>query len=212
MRTVLITGFEPFGGDARNPSSEIARALDGRIIRGRRIVGSELACVFGRCRRQLHALIDRHRPELIVCLGLAPNRTEITPERVALNLDDARIPDNAKQQPIDRAIVRGGPSAYWSSLPVKAIVAALRRKRIPASVSHTAGTFVCNHVFYGLMHDLQRDRRTRGGFIHVPWPRDWRGAHASAIRFEQMVRAIEAAVEVSLHHRHDAKTRGGMIA
>ncbi len=213
MRTVLVSGFEPFGGDTRNPSGEIARALDGRVIFDRRIVAAVLPCVFGKSRRELRALLRTHRPERVIALGLAANRTEITPERVAINVDDARIPDNAGAQPLDRAIVRGGPTAYWSSLPIKAIVAALRKRRIPAAVSQSAGTFVCNHVFYGLMHELRRSRTVGGGFIHVPWPRDWEGASTrSAIPFQTMVTAIETAIAVSLAERRDARKTGGAIA
>lgn len=212
MRSVLVTGFEPFGGDTRNPSAEIARALEGKVISHRRIVAAVLPCVFGKSRRELRALIRAHRPERVIALGLAANRAEITPERVAINVDDARIADNAGAQPLDQAIVRGGPTAYWSSLPIKAIVAALRKRRIPAAVSQTAGTFVCNHVFYGLMHELRRSRAT-GGFIHVPWPRDWAGAPtASAIPFQTMVTAIETAIVVSLKTSRDNRARGGAVA
>src|SRR5688572_13370135 len=169
MKTVLLTGFEPFGGDALNPSGEIARRLDGAVIAGHHVQGAILPCVFGKSATALKGLMRRHRPSMVICLGLANGRSEITPERVAINVDDARIPDNAGRQPVDRAVVKGGPTAYWSTLPIKAIVAALRRNRIPASVSQTAGTFVCNHVFYALMHELARKRGAiRGGFIHIP--------------------------------------------
>jgi pyroglutamyl-peptidase len=196
IRPILITGFEPFGGDARNPSQEIARALDGRVIAGRRVVGGVLPCVFGLSLRSLRGLVRQHNPSLVVCLGLANTRAEITPERVAINIDDARIRDNAGRQPIDRPVVAKGPAAYWSTLPVKRIVAALRQRGLPARPSETAGTFVCNHVFYGLMHELHRKRTVRGGFIHVPWPKGW-APKASVITFEQMVTAIEVAVESS---------------
>ncbi len=197
-RSVLITGFEPFGENRRNPSAEIAQALDGKVLGGRTVVGAVLPCEFGVSMRVLRGLVREHRPEVVICVGLANGRTAITPERVALNLDDARIRDNAGKQPIDRAVVRGGPTAYWSTLPVKAIVAALGRRRIPASVSQTAGTFVCNHVFYGLMHELRRSRGVRGGFIHVPWPKGWAGEGTSRIPFEAMVRAIAEAMAVAL--------------
>jgi pyroglutamyl-peptidase len=196
IRPVLITGFEPFGGEARNPSQEIARALDGRVIAGRRIVGAVLPCVFGVSLRSLRMLVRQHNPSVVVCLGLANTRSEITPERVAINLDDARIRDNAGWQPVDRRVVRNGPAAYWSTLPVTPIVAALRKRGLPARPSETAGTFVCNHVFYGLMRQLHRKRTVRGGFIHVPWPQGW-APTASVITFEQMVAAIGLAIEVS---------------
>ena len=200
-RTILITGFEPFGGDRRNPSAEIAQALAGTQIGGCTIVGAVLPCVFGKSWRVLRGLVRKHRPELVICLGLAATRTEITPERVAINVDDARIPDNAGRQPVDRPIVRGGPTAYWSTLPIKAIVVAVQRRGIAASVSSSAGTFVCNHVFYGLLHDLRRSRSVRGGFIHVPWPMDWGGDTASKISFADMVTAIEEGVRAAQRRR-----------
>jgi pyroglutamyl-peptidase len=209
MKTILVTGFEPFGGDERNPSQEIVHALDGRVIAGRHVVASVLPCAFAESLKRLRALLRRHGPQLVICLGLAGGRQEITPERVAINVDDARIADNAGAQPIDKPIVRVGPAAYWSTLPVKAIVAALKRRGIPASVSQTAGTFVCNHVFYGLMHELRRKRSVRGGFIHVPWPADWKRTDGSPIPLRDMISAIEIAIEVSLRQRKDMKRAGG---
>lgn len=209
MKTVLVTGFEPFGGDARNPSGELAQALDGRTIAGHRVVGAVLPCAFAGADRELTALLRRHCPAAVIALGLAGTRSEITPERVAINVDDARIADNAGKQPLDRPIVRSGPTGYWSTLPVKAIVADLQRREISASVSQTAGTFVCNHTFYQLMHALRRRRTVRGGFIHVPWPADWDQPTASRISFAKMVEAIEAALVMTLRRRTDARRRGG---
>jgi pyroglutamyl-peptidase len=156
MRNVLLTGFEPFAGERLNPSALIAEALDGREIAGRRVRGAVLPCAFGDSRRAMLRLMRAVEPDLILCTGQAGGRPNLTPERVAINLDDARIPDNRGAQPRDRPIVRGGPVAYWSTLPIKAMVAALQARGIPAAVSHTAGTYVCNHVFYGLMHELAR--------------------------------------------------------
>ena len=197
MSGVLITGFEPFGGDPRNPSGEIARLLDGRSIAGRRVVGVELPCAFGRSRRRIETLLDAHRQELVVSIGLAANRAEITPERVAINVSDARIADNDGRRPVERPVIRGGPAGYWSTLPVRAIVRSLNRAGFPAAISNTAGTYVCNHVFFATMHVLRR-RRTRAGFIHIPWPSDWAGKSRSTMTFAEMVRAVELAVRVSL--------------
>lgn len=209
MRIVLVTGFEPFGGDARNPSQEIARALHGREIAGRRVVGAVLPCVFGRSIASVRQLLRVHRPELVVCFGLAGGRGEITPERVAINVDDARIPDNAGAQPIDARIVRGGPAAFWSTLPIKAIVAALREQGIPAAVSQTAGTFVCNHVFYGLMHALRWQRTVRGGFIHVPAAAEHARPREPGLALERILRGAELAVETAIVVRRDARHPGG---
>ena len=198
MKTVLLTGFEPFGGDPVNPSAEIAQQLDGALVAGHTVVGAVLPCVFGSASDELMGLLWQHHPTLVICVGLAAGRAGITLERIATNLADARIPDNAGRQPVDQPVVPGGPAAYWSTLPVKAIVQGLRTVGIPAEVSQTAGTFVCNHVFYGLMHQLDRARLDiRGGFIHVPWP----GASTAAgpgLSQEQMIVAIRLAIETSL--------------
>jgi pyroglutamyl-peptidase len=203
MKTILLTGFEPFGGHASNPSDLIAKQLDGRMIAGRRVIGATLACEFGKSIRQVRTLLARHGPELVICLGLAENRSEITPERIAINEEDARIPDNAGRQPIGRPVMRGGPVGYWSTLPIKSIVAALRANGLPASVSNTAGTFVCNHVFYGLMHELsQRSRRTRGGFIHVP-PAARKVGSRAGLTLDQLTSGMALAIETSLLKQRD---------
>jgi len=210
MKTVLLTGFEPFGGDPLNPSGEIARQLDGMEIEGHRVCGAVLPCVFGRSATELKRLIKRHRPALVICLGLANGRSEITPERVAINVDDARIPDNAGRQPVDRPIVRRGPAAYWSTLPVKAIVAELRGQRVPAAVSQTAGTFVCNHVFYVLMHELARWRtKRRGGFIHIPTQTEQAKKGQSSLPLRAMRDAVMTAILISLTRRRELKAAGG---
>lgn len=216
--TILLTGFEPFGGATTNPSADLARALDGRLVAGHRIVGAVLPCVFAKAGRALSSLRRRHRPRAIVCLGLAESRAEITPERVAINVADARIPDNAGAQPIDRPIVRGGPAAYWSTLPVKKIVAALRAEGLPASVSNSAGTFVCNHVFYGLMHALAHDPfpgepSARGGFIHVPPLAT--SVHAKrnkgSLSLERLRRAVEIALGCVAAESAAASTPAGSV-
>lgn len=190
--TLLLTGFEPFGGSDTNPTADIVRVLDGQSVAGLRIAGAVLPCVFGTAARELARLRRSHRPRIVVCLGLAESRTEITPERVAINVDDARIPDNAGARPVDVPIVRGGPVARWSTLPIKAIVEALRAAGLPSSVSQTAGTFVCNHVFYRLLHSLARrggrgGDRCLGGFIHVPPVR--------VLPLEKQIAGIELALD-----------------
>ncbi len=211
LPVVLVTGFEPFGGETMNPSAEIARQLHGQTIGGHRVIGALLPCVFGAAIRELARQVASVKPRLVICVGQAGGRSEITPERVAINVDDARIPDNAGRQPVDRRIERTGPTAYWSTLPIKAIVAELRREKIPSAVSQTAGTFVCNHVFYGLMHALRRRPGVRGGFIHVPFlPEQARGKPgAPSLPLATMVRAIERAVAVSVKVRRDVRSAGG---
>lgn len=206
---VLLTGFEPFGGQARNPSAEIVRALDGRVIRGHRVVGAVLPCAFGVSGQRLRQLLRRHRPGLVIACGLAGGRAGFTVERVAINLQDARIPDNRGAQPVDRPVVRGGPAAYWSTLPVKAIVARLNRAGVTAAVSQTAGTFVCNHVFYLLMHAISRSRRTRGGFVHVPWLPGQAGSDQPAMELGRMVTAMDAVITTALAVHRDLRAPGG---
>jgi len=168
MPNVLLTGFEPFDQDPTNPSWEVARALDGWQPAVAGLAGdaftvraAQLPCVFGDAVVRLQAAIAQWQPVLVICLGLAGGRSEITPERVAINVDDARIPDNAGRQPVDTAVQLHGPVAYFSTLPIKAMVRSLRAEGIPASVSNTAGTFVCNHVFYALMHHLAQGTTTK---------------------------------------------------
>ena len=173
---VLVTGFEPFDRDVVNPSWEVARAVDGwriELPEGRvaEVSAAQLPCVFGRAIEVLDEALARWRPDLVIALGLAGGRSDITPERVAVNLDDARIPDNAGQRPIDEPALSGAPTAYFTTLPIKAMVRDLRAAGLPAAVSHTAGSFVCNHLFFGLMHRLATSpalARTRGGFVHLP--------------------------------------------
>ena len=216
MKTILVTGFEPFGGESLNPSEEIARALNGREVAGHKVVGALLPCVFGAAIKELKLLLKTHQPILVVCLGQAGGRAEITPERVAINIDDARIPDNAGQQPIDKPIVKGGPAAYWSTLPIKAIVQELRKHHYPAAVSQTAGTFVCNHIFYGLMHALREQDKVRGGFIHVPFLPEQVDAQAEigappkpSLPFAKMTAGIELALDTAVKYRRDVHKSGG---
>jgi pyroglutamyl-peptidase len=212
MRNVLLTGFEPFDGQAINPSEEIAREINDATIARHKVVGALLPCVFGAAIKELKHQLKLHEPALVICLGQAGGRAEITPERVAINIDDARIPDNAGQQPVDKPIVKDGPAAYFSTLPIKAIVQEIRKRDIPASVSQTAGTFVCNHVFYGLMHELALHRNeVRGGFIHVPFVPE-QTADKPSLPFEKMTEAIRTAIAASIDYRRDIKSGGGQVS
>ncbi|MFN8607208.1 MAG: pyroglutamyl-peptidase I [Vulcanimicrobiota bacterium] len=205
---VLITGFEPFGGDSENPSARIALALQGRQVQGREVVGAVLPCVFAHALRHLRRHLRRHRPELVICLGLAAGRSALSIERVAINVMDARIPDNAGATPVDEPVARAGPVGYWSSLPIKAICQAWREAGLPGEVSQTAGTFVCNQVFYGLMRSL-RGTKIRGGFIHVPYAR---GQGEPCLELEAMVAGIQLAAEVSLTTCQDLRLGAGSVS
>ncbi|OHX11291.1 pyroglutamyl-peptidase I [Chromobacterium sphagni] len=207
MKTVLLTGFEPFGGETVNPSWEAARRLDGVQLGGARIVARQLPCVFGAALAALDGHLAELRPAMVIAVGQAGGRADISVERVAINIDDARIADNAGQQPIDRSIAVDGPAAYFSTLPIKAIVAGLRARGIPASVSQTAGTFVCNHVMYGLLHR----RGPRAGFIHIPYLPEQAAQHpgAPSMSLDDCVAALKLAVELALAHRQDLAVEGG---
>ena len=212
MKNILLTGFEPFDGQAINPSEEIAREINDATIARHKVVAALLPCVFGAALKELKHQIKLHDPVIVICLGQGGGRDAITPERVAINLDDARIPDNAGQQPIDKPIAKDGPAAYFSTLPIKAIVHELRKHDIPATVSQTAGTFVCNHVFYGLMHELALHRpEVRGGFIHVPFLPE-QTTNEPSLPFEQMTEAIRLAIAASIDYRRDLKVAGGQVS
>lgn len=209
--TVLLTGFAPFGGDAGNPSWEAARALDGTRIRGHRVVSRCLPVEFGRSLRELRAAIREVQPAAVVCVGLAAGRPQVAIERVAINVDDARIADNAGASPVDAPVVAGGPAAYFATLPIKAILLALREAGIPAGISQTAGTYVCNHVFYGLMHALRRTPGVRGGFIHVPYAPADAVAHpgAPSLPLELTTEALRIAIRATLATGKDRRVAAG---
>ncbi|WP_449548320.1 pyroglutamyl-peptidase I [Lelliottia amnigena] len=211
MRHILVTGFEPFGGETINPSWEVVKQLAGMIIDDCRVVTRQLPCVFGESLTVLNAAIDELNPAVVIAVGQAGGRVDITVERVGINVDDARIPDNRGQQPIDVAIVPDGPAAWFSSLPIKAMVAAMREKGIPASVSQTAGTFVCNHVMYGLLHKIGENAEMKGGFIHIPYLPEQAAAHAGApsMAAQTVKDALEIAITVALRLDCDINVVGG---
>ena len=170
MTKVLITGFEPFDGAVLNPAWEAVSRVAAAAPTGLEIVTARLSCAFGTSLDELAAAVHEARPELVVCVGQAGGRPDVTLERVAINVDDARIPDNAGKSPVDEPVVVSGPAAYFSTLPIKACAAAVHEAGLPASISQTAGTYVCNHVFYGLMHLITTQYpEMRGGFVHVPF-------------------------------------------
>lgn len=223
--TVLVTGFEPFDGDSLNSSWEVARRLNDQkltVPRGRgparrtaHIVARRLPCEFDRSRAALSRLVKSLDPVLIIALGQANLRNEVSVERVAINISDARIADNAGARPIDTPVIEAAPVGYFSQLPIKAIVEGLRKAGIPASVSQTAGTYVCNHVFFGLMHLLaQSYPDKRGGFIHLP-PLPQQAARlpgTPSLALDTMVQAVQLAVTVSLSRSRDLRASDGQVS
>lgn len=210
---ILVTGFEPFGGEAINPSAQVAQALHGRRIGGAEVVGIVLPCAFGKAIAKLRDALATHRPQLVLALGQAGGRCDLSLERVAINLDDARITDNCGAQPIDEPVVPGGPAAYFTTLPVKTIVAALRQAGYPASVSHSAGTFVCNHVFYALQHLLAGEASVRSGFMHLPYLPEQAARHAAApsLALAATIDGVAAALAAALVTTRDAKVSEGAL-
>jgi pyroglutamyl-peptidase len=192
MTTILLTGFEPFGNATSNPSGEIVKQISGDNI-----VTAILPVAYTQSAEQLLSLIEQHKPDVVICLGQAEGRTAITPERVAINLDDARLADNEGVLRNDVKILQDGPDAYFSTLPINDIVAAIKAQGIPAAVSLSAGAFLCNHVFYVAQNKFAGSD-VRSGFVHVPL------MDSQATEFPglptmplgQMVTAVRAILEV----------------
>ena len=208
---ILLCGFEAFGGETVNPSAQVVRALQGREVAGAPVFGIELPCCFGQALQVLDSAMAAVQPTLVLALGQAGGRCDLSVERVAINVDDARIADNAGRQPIDEAVVDGAPAAYFATLPIKAMVAAVRAAGLPASVSQTAGTFVCNHVFFGLMHRLNTLPGVRGGFMHLPLLPEQaaRQPGQPSLPLATLVRGVEVALAAALAHAVDLRLGGG---
>ena len=192
MGKILVTGFEPFGTSSMNPSGEILRSLKGDDL-----ITAILPVTFGVVSAKLRELIDLHKPTAVLCLGQAEGRSELTPERIAINLDDARIPDNAGNMPKSQAIVIDGPDGYFSTLPIESMVATMKAAGIPASISLSAGTFVCNHVFYS-MQDYLKASGVVSGFVHVPLMDEQRSEFPGlpTMPLRQMVAGVEIALNL----------------
>lgn len=210
----LVTGFDPFGGDEVNPSSLAVARLRKRI--GDILVHTaQLPTSYATSAGVLAAAIEKVKPDIVLCVGQAGGRTELSLERVAINIQDARIRDNDGKQPIDKPVVEDGPAAHFATLPIKACVAALRKAGLPAAVSNTAGTFVCNHIFYALM-DLaaSHPRPMRGGFLHIPYVPEQaaRQGGAPSMALDDIVRGIEIIIETSAHRSGDIHTVEGRIS
>lgn len=211
---ILITGFEPFGGEPVNPSALIASALDGARVDGVPIATRILPCAFAASLHALDQALQAHAPALVLCLGQAAGRDGLSLERVAINVNDARIADNAGAQPIDEPVIADGPAAYWSTLPIKAMCAGLAQSGIPCEVSQSAGTFVCNHVFYGLMHRLASRPGVRGGFMHVPLLPQQAVRHPTlpSVPLDTMIEGVRLALALALRHTADVRVGGGAIS
>ncbi len=196
---ILVTGFEPFGGEDINPSWEAVRQL--RAPEGTELVRLRLPVVFREAGEQLAAAMKRERPDLVLCIGQAAGRAAITPERLGVNLMDASIPDNAGFQPQEEPVIPGAPAAFFARLPVAALAEAIRAAGVPARVSNSAGLFVCNALLYRLLHEIEtRYPQMRGGFLHVPClpeqaERLGKGTSLPSMELSQIVRGLQAALD-----------------
>lgn len=206
---ILITGFEPFCGESVNPSWEVAKQLDGLSVAGAQLVAVQLPCVFSKSLQALTNALEVHHPNMVLSLGQADGRSDFSIERVAINVCDARIPDNEGVQPIDEPVVAHGPAAYFSSLPIKKMAAALKAQGFPAAISQTAGTFVCNQVFYGLQHALA-GKGTMSGFVHVPLmpvqAAKSAGPSLASMSTETLKAALLCALETLVRHSQEGGT------
>ena len=192
MDKVLLTGFEPFGTATSNPSGEIVKQISGDNI-----VTAILPVAYAQSAEALLGLIEHHKPDVVICLGQAEGRTQITPERIAINLDDARLADNEGVTRIDEPILVDGPVAYVSTLPIKEFVTVINAAGVPAAVSLSAGTFLCNHIFY-VAQDALRGTKVRSGFVHVPLMDSQAPEFPGlpTMPLDQMVKAVRAMLEV----------------
>ncbi len=215
---ILVTGFEPFGGQRVNPSWEVARALHGADILGAQVSAVQLPCVFAQAIPALQAALHEVQPRIVLALGQAEGRCDLSVERVAINVMDARIADNAGDQPVDVPVVPNAPAAYFSTLPIKALVVGLKAAGFPASVSQTAGTFVCNQVFYGLQHALSGQGRY-SGFMHLPllpsqaaaWPGHPTPSMALAVQQAGVSHALALLVKAQAQGLADLQVSGGSL-
>ena len=217
MMKILVTGFDPFGGEKINPALETIKRLPDTIL-GAQIIKLEIPTVVGKSLAKIKEAVEKENPDAVLSIGQAGGRSEITVERIGINIDDCRIPDNEGNQPIDEPVIKGGPAAYFVTVPIKAIVENIKAHNIPASISNTAGTFICNHVCYGVAH-LAAQRTAAGkpmksGFIHIPFlPEQVIGKPAltPSMSLETIVSGITHALEAIVKHGSDIKVSGGKI-
>ncbi len=210
---ILVTGFDPFGGESINPAWEAVSRMKDEIA-GAEVIKLQVPTVFNKSIERLEAGIEEHKPDAVICVGQAGGRFDVTPERVAINIDDARIKDNEGNQPIDLPVFEDGAPAYFSTLPVKAIVKEINAAGLPSTLSNTAGTFVCNHIMYGALYLAEKKYpNMRAGFIHVPYiPQqvvEKKGTPSMAL--EDIVKSLEAVVKAVVENDQDIKATGGTI-
>ncbi|MBP1047551.1 pyroglutamyl-peptidase I [Enterococcus sp. BWM-S5] len=212
---ILVTGFDPFGGEPINPALEAVKGL-ADTISGAEIIKLEIPTVFGKSAEVVKEAVIVHQPDVVLNIGQAGGRFAPSPERVAINIDDARIPDNEGNQPVDELIQSDGAPAYFTQLPIKAMVAAMKEAGLPAAVSNTAGTFVCNHIMYQVQYMIDKEfPEMKGGFIHVPYIPEQVVDKAGQpyMSLTDITRSLEKAIEAIVEYdgKEDMKAIGGAI-
>ena len=214
LPVILLTGFDPFGGESINPSWEAVRRFDGRRLGGHRIVARQLPTEFAGSLRTLKKAMRELAPVIVLGVGQAGGRSALSIERVGINVQDARIADNAGQQPVDEPVIADGPAAYFSTLPIKALLAALRGNGLPAEISQTAGTYVCNHIAYAMLHLASKKRGVRAGFMHIPYLPEQAAAvpAAPSMALDDVVRGLEIALRTVITTSVDHKLAAGALS
>lgn len=213
MQKLLITAFEPFAEDKVNPSLEALKSLAKKKWKNGKIFTITVPVVRYKSIETVVAAIKKYKPDVVISVGQAGGRTAITPERIAINMDDFRIQDNEQNQPIDEPVMADAPSAYFSTLPIKAMVWAMQKKGIPSLISNSAGTFVCNHLFYGVQHYIVEHKLSiRYGFIHIPLlPQQSVKGENPTMSKETIVKGLTIAVQTALDYSQDIVQQGGTI-
>lgn len=210
---ILVTGFDPFGGEKINPAIESVKKLPNTIA-GADIIKLEIPTVCRKSLAKIKEAMEQHHPDVVLSVGQAGGRFDITVERIGINIDDCRIPDNEGNQPIDEKIYPDGPDAYFATLPIKAMVSAIKEAGLPASVSNTAGTFICNHVLYGVRYLCEHEfPGTKSGFIHIPFMTSQvtNKPNMPSMNLDDIVKGLTVAIETIVKTQEDIKITGGKI-
>ena len=208
---VLVTGFDPFGGESINPAWEAVKVIKDEIA-GAEVIKMQIPTVVGKSIAKIYDKMKEINPDIVIAVGQAGGRFGVTPERVAINVTDARIPDNEGNQPIDEPIFADGDAAYFSNLPVKAMVQAIKDAGYPSVLSNTAGTYICNHVMYGILYYIQKEfPNARGGFIHVPYAASQvvNKPNTASMAIADITASIEAAIKAAVENATDIVAIGG---
>jgi len=213
MKKILMLGFEPFDKSSINPALEAIKLLDNQELSGGKIITSSLPVVHQKSIDKAIEQIIQHKPDVVICVGLAGGNFGISVERIAINIDDFRIQDNEGNQIVDEPVVKDAPAAYFATLPIKAIVKELHNNGLPADVSNSAGTYVCNHIFYGLLHYIKNNNlNIKSGFIHIPLlPEQIKSEKKPSMPLELITKALTISAQATIDNTTDIKMQAGTI-